>query len=78
MIGIAPPGFTGSSIEHAAIGLGIALLGALGSLLTGIGPADPASFGAAGLVILLVGAAASYVPARRALHVDPSRALRSN
>jgi putative ABC transport system permease protein len=63
----------------AAVGVGIALLGAtaLGSLLIGIGPADPASFGAAVLAILLVGAAASYVPARRALRVDPSAALRS-
>jgi predicted permease len=63
----------------AAVGVGIALLGAtaLGSLLIGVGPADPASFGAAVLAILLVGAAASYVPARRALRVDPSAALRS-
>jgi ABC-type antimicrobial peptide transport system permease subunit len=49
----------------------------LGSMLIGIGPADPLSFGAAALVLLLVGAAASYVPARSASSVDPSIALRS-
>jgi predicted permease len=60
-------------------GVGIALAGApgLGSMLIGIGPADPLSFGGAALVLLLVGAAASYVPARSASSVDPSVALRS-
>jgi predicted permease len=62
-----------------AVGVGVALVGAsgLGSMLIGIGPADPLSFGGAALVLLLVGAAASYVPARSASSVDPSTALRS-
>jgi len=61
------------------LGLGVALLGgaALRGMLIGIGWADPVTFGAAILVILLVGAAASYVPARRALSIDPGTALRS-
>jgi predicted permease len=61
------------------LGVGIALAGAstLGSMLIGIGPADPLSFGGAALLLLLVGAAASYVPARSAAGVDPSVALRS-
>jgi ABC-type antimicrobial peptide transport system permease subunit len=61
------------------LGVGVALVGgiALRSLLIGIGPADPVSFGGAVLVLLLVGAAASYVPARSAVRVDPSTALRS-
>ena len=60
-------------------GVGVALLGgtALRSLLIGVEPADPVSFGAAILVLFVVGAAASYVPARSALNVDPSTALRS-
>ncbi len=50
---------------------------AFASLLIGIGPADPVSVGVAAVVILLVAATASYVPARRALRVDPSVALRT-
>jgi ABC-type antimicrobial peptide transport system permease subunit len=63
----------------AVLGIVVALIGgaALRSMLIGIGPADPVSFGVAALVLLLIGAAASYVPARRALRVDPSAALRS-
>ena len=61
------------------IGVAIALVGgaAVSSLLIGIGPADPVSFGTGVLVILLVGIAASYVPARRALSVEPGSVLRS-
>ena len=60
------------------LGLGLAAVAGAGlsSLLVGIGPVDPVSFGGAVVAVLLVGAAASYVPARRALGVDPSSALR--
>ena len=61
------------------IGIGLALVAgaALGTMLIGVGPADPVSFVGGAVVLLLVGAAASYVPARSALSVDPSTALRS-
>jgi putative ABC transport system permease protein len=67
------------SAVGVVLGVGVALMGgaALRSMLIGIGPADPVSFGSAALVLLTVGAAASYVPSRRALSVDPSTALRS-
>lgn len=67
------------TVLGVGLGVVVALLGgsALRSVLIGIGPADPVSFGSAVLVLLLVGAAASYVPARRASSVDPSIALRS-
>jgi ABC-type antimicrobial peptide transport system permease subunit len=62
-----------------ALGTGAALVGgtALRSLLIGIGPFDPVSFGVAVPALLLVGGLASYLPARRASSVDPSIALRS-
>jgi ABC-type antimicrobial peptide transport system permease subunit len=61
------------------LGVGLALLGgtALRTLLIGVGPSDPMSFGGAIMVLLFVGAAASYLPARSVSRADPSAALRS-
>jgi predicted permease len=62
----------------AAIGLVAAgaLSGVLSDLLFGVAPLDPASFAAAGLLIVAVAALACYLPARRAARVDPATALR--
>ena len=61
-----------------AIGLPIALLlaRALSSLLYGVQAADPASFIGLPLLLLAVAGMACYLPARRAAHLDPVRALR--
>jgi len=48
----------------------------LSSLLYGVSPADFGSFGIGALAILIVAAAASYIPARRAARIDPLEALR--
>jgi putative ABC transport system permease protein len=45
-------------------------------LLYEVSPADPLAFGAAALVLLLVGLLATAAPARRASRVDPMRVLR--
>jgi putative ABC transport system permease protein len=48
----------------------------LSSLLYGIGAADPAALAGAVAALLVVGALASFVPARRASRIDPVLALR--
>lgn len=62
-----------------ALGLGAALLVThwLSSLLYGVSARDPISFAAVAGLLLLVGAIASYLPARRAATVDPMTALRA-
>jgi ABC-type antimicrobial peptide transport system permease subunit len=41
-----------------------------------LSPADPVAFGGAALILLLVGLAACYFPARRAASLNPVEALR--
>jgi predicted permease len=49
----------------------------VGSFLIGISPLDPVTFLAVPLLLVVVAALASYLPARRAARVDPMTALRS-
>jgi predicted permease len=49
---------------------------ALGSLLVGVAPHDPATFAGVAAVVAATALLAALVPARRALRVDPGRVLR--
>jgi len=72
----------GSALRLAGIGIAIGLVAALGaarflgSLLLNITAHDPLTFGAAAAVLAGVALAACYLPARRAMRVDPIVALR--
>ena len=58
-------------------GLAAGAAAALGGLLYGITPADPLAWMAAILTLLAASAVANLIPARRAMRVDPLKALRT-
>ena len=74
----------GESGAVVGIGLAAGVLGACATarifagLLFGIGPGDPVSIAAAVLILALVAALATLLPARRAALVDPAIALRAD
>jgi predicted permease len=72
----------GNGAKLALIGVAAGTLAALAlthvmnDLLFGVTPTDPATFSAVALLLILVALAACYIPARRAMRVDPMVALR--
>ena len=66
------------TIVGVVIGLGAALglTRLMSSLLFGIGSTDPWTFTSVAVLLLCVAASACYLPARRAMNVDPMIALR--
>jgi predicted permease len=72
----------GHGARLAVIGVAIGLVGALlltrlmASLLYGVAAADPLTYAGVAVLLVIVAVAASYIPARRAMRVDPVVALR--
>ena len=75
-------GVLSQGMKLVAIGLGIGALISLAlarvavGMLAGLSPADPVAFVGTAALLLAVGAAACYTPARRAAGVNPIVALR--
>jgi putative ABC transport system permease protein len=73
----------GQGVRLAAIGIVLGLIGAFGAtrflktILYNVTPTDPMSFAGVAGFLTLVAIVASYVPARRAMDVDPLVALRN-
>ncbi|MBZ5623127.1 MAG: FtsX-like permease family protein [Acidobacteriia bacterium] len=69
-------------LRQLGIGLAIGLAGAFGlarvmkSLLVGVTPTDPTTFLVISAVLIVVGVVACWMPARRAMKLDPTVALR--
>ena len=85
-LGARPPDIlrfiVGQGVALSAAGAAFGILGALAvtrylaSLLYGVRPYDPVTFISVALSLALVVLAACYIPARRAMRVDPMIALR--
>jgi ABC-type antimicrobial peptide transport system permease subunit len=73
--------FTGLRLAIAGVALGtvagLIVTRLMSRLLFGVAPTDAATFVAAAMLLLLLAALASYLPARRAAAVDPLVALRA-
>ena len=72
----------GEGMRLTLVGIALGLAGAvattraLSRLLFGVEPTDPNIFAGVALLLVVIGFLASYVPARRAMRVDPLTALR--
>jgi hypothetical protein len=86
---INQPGFTAVSVTTMALGIGalvtvaaglaasLALVRALAALLNEVNATDPAIFTGGALLLAAAALAASYIPARKAMKLDPLVTLRA-
>ena len=72
------------SVQFAVAGIVVGIIGTLlitrvhGSVLFGVSPTDATTLLIVSGVMLVIAVLASYVPAQRAMNVDPAEALRAD
>jgi len=72
----------GHGLRLSAAGIGLGLISAFSltrvmeSMLVGVAPHDPATFGVIAALFFVIAAVACWLPARRAAGMDPTVALR--
>jgi ABC-type antimicrobial peptide transport system permease subunit len=72
----------GEGAKMALLGVALGLAAAMGltrlmsDMLYGVSATDPLTFIAVAILLILVALAACYIPARRAMKIDPMEALR--
>jgi putative ABC transport system permease protein len=70
----------GAALSAAGLVLGLSaawlLAGAMSKILYGVAPTDPGTYAAVALLLCAIAAAASWIPARRAVRIDPIVVLR--
>ena len=86
-LGAQPSGLQGMFVRHGlwlcGIGAAFGLVAAAGltrlmsSLLFGVTALDPLTYTAVSVLLIVAGVLASYLPARRAIAIDPVQALRA-
>jgi putative ABC transport system permease protein len=74
----------GGGLRLAAAGVAVGAVAAvattrvLDSMLYAVSPLDPVTFGVIAVIVAVISVLASYVPARRAVRIDPTEALRAD
>jgi predicted permease len=65
-------------VAGVVLGLGLAAVASrlVATMLFGLSPSDPATYGTVALVLMVVALLAAFLPARRATRIDPMTALR--